>query len=145
MKKIAGSSKPAAKAKRKPRGKPLAKGYDPRRFTGGHAKDKESWSGVFTDLMNKNSEEITEMFGNNDIGRAYKILPKAVQMKYCVAARVLVALMFDPNSSLLNSVMDRTDGKVADTINLDGTINIDQYADLMDKIYGPKDTETPVS
>ena len=36
-------------------------------------------------------------------------------------------------------------GKFIDKITLDGTINVSQYAELMDKIYGPKDTETPVN
>jgi len=36
-------------------------------------------------------------------------------------------------------------GKFIDKITLDGTINVSQYAELMDKIYGPKDPETPVS
>lgn len=50
---------------------------------------------------------------SNDLGKALKQMPKNVQMKYLVTARVMAALMFEPNGSLWNGLMDRAEGKVA--------------------------------
>ena len=76
------------------------------------------------DVGNMTSEEILEFIPkNNDLGRMIAKLPKKVQMKYLVTARVFSALMFEPSSALLNALMDRVDGKVSQAIelgNLDG-------------------------
>lgn len=87
----------------------------------GRPKDGESWAGVFKDLANKTADELAELFGNNDLGNAYKKFPKAVQMKYLVGGRILAALMHEPTGSLLNAYMDRMEGKVTQPVNLNGT------------------------
>ncbi len=85
----------------------------------GRPKDGESWAGVFKDLANRTPEELAEMFGSNDLGNAYKKLPKGVQMKYLVGGRILAALMFEPSGSLLNIYMERMEGKVPDRLKIE--------------------------
>lgn len=55
---------------------------------------------------------------NNDLGKVLKQLPKSVQMKYLVTARVFSALMFEPTSGLWKELMERAEGKVQDKLDL---------------------------
>lgn len=41
---------------------------------------------------------------------------KPVQLKELVTARVYAALLFDPNPSLLNALLDRVEGKVSEKV-----------------------------
>lgn len=101
----------------------------------GRPPDGESWAGVFKDLANKNAEELAEMFGQNDLGNAYRKFPKGVQMKYLVGGRILAALMHEPSGSLLNSYMERMEGKVPDNSNHTITLTVDGLTDAIKKIY----------
>lgn len=103
----------------KPRGKPFPKGTSGN--PAGRPKDGESWAGVFREVANKTAEELAEMFGNNDLGNAYKKFPKGVQMKYLVAGRLLAALMHEPAGSILTAYMERMEGKVPDKMHVTGT------------------------
>ena len=86
----------------------------------GRPKDGESWTGVIRDIANKNAEELAEMVGGRatDLGRAFLQMPKGVQIKYLMTMRAMAGFMFEPNSSLWNSIMERTDGKVKDTLDI---------------------------
>ena len=129
----------AAKSKRtaKPRGKPFPKGQSGN--PSGRPKDGESWAAVFKDLANKTAEELSEMFGQNDLGNAYRKFPKGVQMKYLVGGRILAALMHDPSGSLLNSYMERMEGKVPDNSNHTITLTVDGLNEALKKIYANAD------
>jgi hypothetical protein len=59
---------------------------------------------------------------DNELGRAFLQLPRKVQMKKLMIARVFTALMFEPNSSLLSVIMDRDEGKVKDHIEHSGVV-----------------------
>lgn len=117
----------------KPRGKPFPKGVSGN--PSGRPKDGESWAGVFKELANKNAEELAAMFGENDLGLAYRKFPKNVQMKYLVGGRILAALMHDPSGSLLTSYMERMEGKVPDNSNHTITLTVDGLTDAINKIY----------
>jgi len=85
----------------------------------GRAKDGESWAAIIKEVGDLYPEDIIAFVGdNNDLGRELKHLPKGVQMKYLVTARVFAALMFEPNPRLWTGLMDRAEGKVADKIDL---------------------------
>lgn len=85
----------------------------------GRPKDGESWAAVIKSVGDMYPQDILEFIGkNNDLGRAIAMLPKDVQLKYLVTARVFAALMFEPNSSLWTGLMDRAEGKVKDQIDL---------------------------
>lgn len=117
----------------KPRGKPFPKGVSGN--PSGRPKDGESWAGVFKDLANKTADELASMFGENDLGLAYRKFPKGVQMKYLVGGRILAALMHDPSGSLLTAYMERMEGKVPDNSNHTITLTVDGLTDAIRKIY----------
>ncbi len=108
-----------ANKKKTKRGNPAWKKGGASPNPSGRPKDGESWAGVFKDLANKNSEELAELFGSNDLGKAYKNFPKGVQMKYLIGGRILAAIMHDPMASLLNSYMERMEGKVPDRLKIE--------------------------
>jgi hypothetical protein len=137
--KTAANRETTVKPKGKPRGKPFTGKDDPRNNLAGRPKDGESWGAILKVLGNMNSEELAAMVGGKktDLGRQFLQMPKGVQMKYLVSLRAFTALMFDPSASLWNSLMERVEGKVPDTVNLGGQIRIDQYKTLIEGIYGP--------
>ena len=90
----------------------------------GRPKDGESWSAIFSEVVNMDTEDILSFIpSNNPLGREIAKMPKKVQMKYLIAIRVSQALMFEPSSGLLNSVMERMDGKVKDKLELSGQVS----------------------
>ena len=101
----------------KPRGRPFPKGVSGN--PAGRPKDGESWAAIIAAVGNMYPEDILEFIGrNNDLGREIAHLPKNVQMKYLVTARVFAAMMFDPNPRLWASLMDRAEGKVQDRLDV---------------------------
>ena len=78
----------------------------------GRPKDGESWATIIKQIGDLYPEDIIAFVGaGNDLGRELMQLPKGVQMKYLVTARVFAALMFDPNPRLWTGLMDRAEGK----------------------------------
>lgn len=109
----------------------------------GRPKDGQSWREVIAQVSNMSTEDIILMVGeDNDLGRALKKMPKGVQMKYLVTARVMTALMFEPTSGLWNGLMDRMEGKVAERIQLDGNLEVDGLDAVLDLVYGKKNVES---
>lgn len=103
--------------------KPKNKGGNPAWVKGksgnpkGRPKDGESWAAVIKEVQNMTPEQIAQLVGsNNQLGKSFLQLPHKVQMKYLVTARIMAQLMFEPNSSLWNSLMERVEGKVPQKI-----------------------------
>lgn len=110
MKSSANSKKSA-----KPRGKPWQKGQSGN--PAGRPRDGESWASVIASVGNMYPEDLLTFIGiNNDLGQQIALLPKNVQLKYLVTARVFAALMFEPTSGLWKELMERAEGKVAQPI-----------------------------
>jgi hypothetical protein len=87
----------------------------------GRPKDGESWASVIAAVANWYPEDLLDIIGrDNDLGREIAHLPKGVQMKYLVTARVFAALMFEPTSGLWKELMERAEGKVSDKLELSG-------------------------
>lgn len=109
----------------------------------GRMKDEHSWKQVIAACSNMTVDDILVMVGEtNDLGRAIKTMPKNVQMKYLVTARVLAALMFEPTSGLWNGLMDRMEGKVAERVQIDGNLEVDGLDAVLDLVYGRKNGES---
>jgi hypothetical protein len=86
----------------------------------GRPKDGESWAAIIKAIGDMYPEDIIAFIGEkNDLGRMLKQLPKSVQMKYLVTARVFSALLFEPSSGLWKELMERVDGKVIDRKEVD--------------------------
>jgi hypothetical protein len=85
----------------------------------GRPKEGESWAAIIKEISSMTPDQIIKLVGrDNDLGIAISQLPKNVMMKKLVVARVLAALMFEPNGSLWNSLMDRAEGKVGEKVDL---------------------------
>lgn len=102
----------------------------------GRPKDGESWAAIIASVGNMNAEDLLAFIGTtNDLGKAIAQLPKNVQLKYLVTARVFAALMFEPSSGLWKELMERAEGKVADRMDLNQTGEMKvviEYADSED-------------
>ena len=87
----------------------------------GRPADGESWAGIIAEMAAMTADEIAGEVGkSNELGRSYLQLPKAVKMKRLIVARVMAAIMFEPSTGLVNALMERTDGKVAQAVALTG-------------------------
>ena len=129
----------------KPKRKPNKTAWKPGQSgnPSGRKRDDHSWKEVIAECSNMTVEDILQMVGEtNDLGRAIKAMPKNVQMKYLVTARVLAVLMFEPTSGLWNGLMDRMEGKVADRVQIDGNLEVDGLDAVLDLVYGKKNGES---
>ena len=91
----------------------------------GRPKDGESWAAIIKSVGDMYPADIVAFIGkDNDLGRMLSKLPQGVQMKYLVTARVYSALMFEPTHGLWKELMERSEGKVKDQ--LDVTSNGEQ-------------------
>ena len=125
----------------KPRGKgkpwPAGVSGNPK----GRPKDGESWAAIIKSVGDMYPADLIAFIGkDNDLGRMLATLPKDVQMKYLVTARVFSALMFEPSSGLWKELMDRVEGKViapvditsnGETVGADGS---DTKAEILRKL-----------
>ncbi len=85
------------------------------------------------------SDDVIQIIGaDNDLGRSFRLYPKNVQVKILVAARVMAAIMHEPTPGLLKEVLDRIEGKVADKLQMSGTLEVDGLTEALDAIYGKK-------
>ena len=87
----------------------------------GRPKDGESWAAIIKSVGDMYPADLIAFIGkNNDLGRMLSKLPQDVQMKYLVTARVFSSLMFEPSSGLWKELMERSEGKVSDRLELLG-------------------------
>lgn len=114
------SNKPAANTKKSARkGTPASWKPGQSGNPAGRPKDGESWAGVIKNVGDMFPDDIIAFIGkDNDLGRALAKLPKNVQMKYLVTARIYAALMFEPSAGLWTGLMDRAEGKAPQSLDL---------------------------
>ena len=102
----------------KKRGKPWVKGQSGN--PAGRPRDGESWAAVIASVGNMYPDDLLQFIGkDNDLGQMLATLPKNVQLKYLVTARVFASLMFEPTSGLWKELMERAEGKVSQPISGD--------------------------
>lgn len=86
----------------------------------GRPKNGESWSEIIKAVGEMYPEDLLKIVGReNELGQQIRKYPPKVQMKFQVVIRVFAAMMFEPNNSLFNSLMDRVEGKVPDHLKVD--------------------------
>jgi hypothetical protein len=104
----------------------------------GRGKDSETWSGVIKAIGEMYPEDILAFIGrDNPLGVEIAQLPKGVQMKYLVTARIFAALMFEPSAGLWNGLMDRADGKVPDNVNIKGEMTWKDFLNVANRDDNP--------
>ena len=104
----------------------------------GRPKDGESWKAILEEVSNMTAAEIASIVGNAK-KKELKTLPQDVQMKYLVVSNVLVTLATEPNASLWNSLMDRTEGKVQDRLEVSNLLDVEGLEEVLDQVYGKKE------
>lgn len=109
----------------------------------GRPKSGESWSEIFRQVGEMYPDDVLAIVGEtNDIGRAYKLYPKNVQMKIQVAIRIVAALMHDPTPGLLKETLDRIEGKVPEKLQMENTLGVDGLKAMLAKVYGNAGEDT---
>ena len=126
--------------KPKPRVKAPPKAWKPGQSGNptGRPKDGESWKAILEEVSNMTAAEIASIVGNAK-KKELKTLPQDVQMKYLVVSNVLVTLATEPNASLWNSLMDRTEGKVQDRLEVSNLLDVEGLEEVLDQVDGKKE------
>ena len=140
------NSKGTAKPKRKPRGKP----FKPNNSQTGEQDERinrvgaplrgESYKEIYDQYDNMTADKIAALLPPGELKSAYMKMPKGIAMKHLKVIRINAALMFDPTPGLLKETSERTDGKVADKIEHEGSLKIEGLAETLKKVYGNRDT-----
>lgn len=82
-------------------------------------------------------EDLLPIVGEkSSLGKTIKQMPRLVQIKYLVTIRVLVTLMFEPTAGLWNGLMDRMEGEVTDTTQVNNKLEIANIQEIIEKVYG---------
>ena len=127
----------ANKARAKPKGNPNWKKGGASPNPSGRPKDGQSWREVIADVSNMTIDDILVMVGrDNELGMQLAKMPKNLQMKYMVTARVMAALMFEPTAGLWNGLMDRMEGKVAERLQIEGNLEVENLDKVLGLVYG---------
>jgi hypothetical protein len=127
----------------KPRGRPFRKGQsgNPK----GAPKRGESWAEIIKRIGDMTPVEAADHA--RAIANKLRVMGDAITLKEAVVVRVYASLLFEPTSSLLNTFMERAEGKVTEPIDLTskgeklGT-NDDYRAIILRKLSENADTGT---
>jgi hypothetical protein len=134
------NKKPANKTQTvKPKRKATSSAWKPGQSgnPSGRPKDGQSWREVIADVSNMTIDDILVMVGrDNELGMQLAKMPKNLQMKYMVTARVMAALMFEPTAGLWNGLMDRMEGKVAERLQIEGNLEVENLDKVLGLVYG---------
>lgn len=107
------------KLKKKSRGKPFKPGYDERRNLLGAPKRGDSYAEHFDKSVLMTPADVVALIGrDNDLGKAYAQMPSDVPLKTLLALRNIAAEMFEPSAGRMGMIMERTEGKVGDKLDV---------------------------
>lgn len=143
--KISRKNKPSDK----PRGRPFKKkdpitgAIDPRINLEGAPKKGATYRDVYGFYDDLTADIIAEMLPKgSELRKMYEKMPKGIEMKHLKAIRIFAAIMFDPTAGLVKEVSDRTEGKVAERIQLDGNLEVDGLDAVLNLVYGKRNVES---
>ena len=114
MAKTTANSKASLKPKAKPRGKPWPKGVSGN--PAGAPKRGESWQEIIKRIGELTPGEAAQR--SLELSKQLLSIGDGVTLKEAVVLRVYGALLFDPQASLLNSMMDRAEGKITQPMDM---------------------------
>ena len=113
------------KPKAKPRGKPFVKGKDERRSTtGGRKKSRESITAWMENFLGMTAVEVADTCAQ--FAKDFKRFGSDVPIAAAIAARSLLTLLNDTDARLLSVVLDRTEGKVMQPVEVDWRVEARQ-------------------
>ena len=105
------------KPKAKPRGKPFVKGKDERRSTtGGRKKSRESITAWMENFLGMTAVEVADTCAQ--FAKDFKRFGSDVPIAAAIAARSLLTLLNDTDARLFSVVLDRTEGKVMQPVEM---------------------------
>ena len=107
----------------------------------GRPRDGASWRAILEEVSNMTAPELATIV-SREKAKVLKDKPQDVQIKYLVVGSVLVSLVEEPNAALWNSLMERTEGKVQDRLEVSGTMEVEGLEATLDAVYGKKKKET---
>lgn len=133
----------------KPRGRPFKKKdpltgeIDPRINLEGAPHKGGTYRDVYAFYDDLTADMIAEMLPvGSELRKMYAKMPKGIAMKHLKAIRIFAAIMFDPSPGLVKEVSDRTEGKVAERIQLDGNLDVDGLDAVLNLVYGKLNGES---
>ena len=85
----------------------------------GAPKRGESWAEVIKNVSDLTPKDAMKLLGDKgDLVRAFKQMPQNVSLKTLVVLRAFAAMMFEPQASLWSHILDRTEGKVPQPVDM---------------------------
>jgi hypothetical protein len=102
------SGKNSGKKRVMPIGKPFVKGQS------GNPKRGESWAEIIKRIGDMTPVEAADHA--NEIAKQLRKIGGALTLKEAVVVRVYAALLFEPQASLLNTFMERAEGKIVQPV-----------------------------
>jgi hypothetical protein len=91
----------------------------------GAPKRGESWAEIIKQYGDMTPAEAADRV--NEVAKQLRKIGNGVTLKEAVVVRVYAALMFEPSASLLNSFMERAEGKVKEEIEHSGSITWKEF------------------
>jgi hypothetical protein len=82
----------------------------------GRPRAGESRGEIWAEDWNATAEQIAEELRGTDLGRMFSQMPKGVPMYRLVGRRMLAAIMFEPQASVISLILDAIYGKVSEKL-----------------------------
>lgn len=101
----------------------------------GAPKRGESWAEIIKVYGDMTPQEIADKA--KDIAGQLKKIGNGISMKEAVVIRIFASLMFEPSSSLWKELMERTDGKITDSLDLsnkDGSLKPTDNSQILARV-----------
>jgi len=137
---------PTTAKKPRGKGKPFQKNtpenIDTRINRTGAPKRGASLKEVYDYYDKYTAEEIAEMLPPGDLKRRYQQMQKGILLKDLKALTINAAIIFEPTPGLIKEYHERTDGKVPDRIQHEGTLNVEGLEATLKKVYGNASNDT---
>jgi hypothetical protein len=100
----------------------------------GAPKRGESWKEIIDRIGEMTPIEAAEHA--KAIAAKFKPMGDRITLKEAVVIRVYADLLFQPSPGMLNTFMERTEGKVQDSLQVDGVLNVENLIEVLGKVYG---------
>lgn len=82
----------------------------------GRPKEGQSWASIIKEVSEMTPAQVITELQSNQLTVPFTKMPLHVPLKRLVVLRVYSQVMFDPQASLFNSILDRDEGKVTDKV-----------------------------